>query len=163
MNNECTTHSYVVPIPPPYDDILWVDCYDHILLRRAPCLRTNVGSNNLNYIAIPMKRIISYSRNDAGDVVNYHVNDVSNTIKCCQFSQAQYVINDTLIRKPTERECLRLMDVDDADIDKMIAAGVGKTQLYRQAGNSIVVGVLYHIFRKMFVDTEEEEQQLTLF
>lgn len=34
---------------------------------------------------------------------------------------------------------------------------------YKLAGNSIVVDVLFHIFRKMFVDKENETQQLTLF
>lgn len=67
------------------------------------------------------------------------------------------------IRKLTERECLRLMDVDDEDIDKMIATGLSKSALYKLAGNSIVVNVLYNIFRKMFIETDQETQQLTLF
>lgn len=67
------------------------------------------------------------------------------------------------IRKLTERECFRLMDVDDADIDKIQAAGISKTRLYCMAGNSICTGVLFHIFRKLFVDKENENQQLTLF
>ena len=67
------------------------------------------------------------------------------------------------IRKLTERECFRLMDVDDADIDKIQAAGISKSQRYKLAGNSICVGVLFHIFRKLFVDKENENQQLTLF
>ena len=67
------------------------------------------------------------------------------------------------IRKLTERECFRLMDVDDADIDKIQAAGISKSQQYKMAGNSICTGVLFHIFRKLFVDKENENQQLTLF
>lgn len=96
------------------------------------------------------------------------------------------------IRRLTERECFRLMDVDDADIDKIykgyfgraslmpLSYGKGedrnnpavkfkkcdrisKSQMYKMAGNSICVGVLYHIFRKMFVDKDNEQQQLTLF
>ena len=67
------------------------------------------------------------------------------------------------IRKLTPRECLRLMDVDDDDIDKMFGAGLSNTQLYKMAGNSIVVNVLYHIFRKMFVEKENENEQLTMF
>lgn len=55
------------------------------------------------------------------------------------------------------------MDVDDADIDKIQAAGISNSQQYKLAGNSIVVNVLYHLFRKMFVETENESQQLTLF
>lgn len=44
------------------------------------------------------------------------------------------------IRKLTPKECFRLMDFDDADYEK--AASVNSnTQLYKQAGNSIVVAV----------------------
>jgi hypothetical protein len=68
------------------------------------------------------------------------------------------------IRKLTEREAFRLMGCDDADIDKIQSAGISKTQQYKMAGNSIVVDVLYHIFRKMFVETKPEGgTQLELF
>lgn len=67
------------------------------------------------------------------------------------------------IRKLTERECFRLMDVSESDIDKIQAAGISRTQQYKMAGNSIVVAVLYHIFRKMFIDKECETKQLRLF
>ena len=73
------------------------------------------------------------------------------------------------IRKLTPRERFRLMDVDDADIDKIQAAGISNSAQYKLAGNSIVVNVLFHIFRKMFIDTGQDveksgrEQQLTLF
>ena len=67
------------------------------------------------------------------------------------------------IRKLTPRECFRLMDVDDADIDKIQGAGICNSQQYKLAGNSIVVNVLYHIFRKMYVEQGNEEQQLKLF
>ena len=67
------------------------------------------------------------------------------------------------IRKLTPRECFRLMGVDDKDIDKMQAAGISQSGQYKLAGNSIVVDVLFHIFRKMFIETDNESQQLTLF
>lgn len=67
------------------------------------------------------------------------------------------------IRKLTERECFRLMDVEETDIDKIQAAGISRTQQYKMAGNSIVVAVLYHIFRKMFIQPECETKQLKLF
>ena len=51
------------------------------------------------------------------------------------------------IRKLTPREYWRLMDFDDEDFDKAAAVN-SKTQLYKQAGNSIVVSVLEAIFRK---------------
>ena len=67
------------------------------------------------------------------------------------------------IRKLTPRECFRLMGVDDADIDKIQASGISNSQQYKCAGNSIVVDVLYHLFRKMFCETKPEIQQPTLF
>lgn len=67
------------------------------------------------------------------------------------------------IRKLTPRECFRLMGVDDKDINTIQAAGISNSQQYKLAGNSIVVDVLYHIFRKTFIDIECEEQQLKLF
>ena len=36
-------------------------------------------------------------------------------------------------------------------------------ELYKLAGNSIVVSCMYHIFGKLFVDTESEDGQLTIF
>ena len=67
------------------------------------------------------------------------------------------------IRKLTPRECFRLMGCDEETIDTIQAAGISNSQQYKLAGNSIVVDVLYHLFRKMFVETENESQQLTLF
>lgn len=67
------------------------------------------------------------------------------------------------IRKLTPRECFRLMGVSEENIDKIQAAGISNSQQYKMAGNSIVVDVLYHIFRKMFIDKENEKAEMTLF
>lgn len=64
------------------------------------------------------------------------------------------------IRKLTPRECWRLMGVDDADFDK-VQGKISNTQLYKLAGNSIVVDVLADIFRNIFIN-KEEKGQLTL-
>lgn len=92
------------------------------------------------------------------------LHEVSPTISANSWECNNFLKEDDFkIRKLTPRECLRLMDVDDADIDKMFCAGLSNTQLYKMAGNSIVVNVLYHIFRKMFVEKENENEQLTIF
>lgn len=39
---------------------------------------------------------------------------------------------------------------------------VGWSEMYKLAGNSIVVDVLYHIFRKLFLNKESENGQLLL-
>ena len=52
------------------------------------------------------------------------------------------------IRKLTPKECWRLMGFEDTDFEKAAAVN-SNSQLYKQAGNSIVVDVLYYIFREM--------------
>ena len=63
------------------------------------------------------------------------------------------------IRKLTPRECWRLMDFKDADFDK--AAEVNSnTQLYKQAGNSIVVNVLVAILGQLFEGKEDVYKEI---
>ena len=59
------------------------------------------------------------------------------------------------IRKLTPRECLRLMDVEESDIDKILAT-VSNTQAYKQAGNSIVVNVMVEMFKNLNIDQKGE-------
>lgn len=58
--------------------------------------------------------------------------------------------NNIKIRRLTPKECLRLMTFDDTDYEKIKAAGVVDTNIYKQAGNSIVVDVLAYIFASLF-------------
>lgn len=72
------------------------------------------------------------------------------------------------IRKLTVREVFRLMDVEEEDIDKILGTGLSNSALYRCAGNSICKNTLYHIFRKLFIDTKQDAPkgqpvQLSLF
>ena len=57
-------------------------------------------------------------------------------------------INDFKVRKLTPLECWRLMGFDDDDFYKAQNVGISNSQLYKQAGNSIVVNVLQAIFRQ---------------
>lgn len=56
---------------------------------------------------------------------------------------------DLRIRKLTPKTCWRLMGFDSEDFEKARGAGISDTQLYKQAGNSIVVNVLEAIFRNL--------------
>ena len=63
------------------------------------------------------------------------------------------------IRKLTSRECWRLMDFTDEDFEK--AAQVNSnTQLYKQAGNSIVKNVLVAILGQMIPGKEDVYKKL---
>lgn len=54
------------------------------------------------------------------------------------------------IRRLTPKECFRLMGFEDKDFEVCKANGISDTQLYKMAGNSIVVDVLYYIFKNLF-------------
>lgn len=54
------------------------------------------------------------------------------------------------IRKLTPKECWRLMGFSDNDYENAAYVPTSNTQLYKQAGNSIVVPVLEKIFIKIF-------------
>lgn len=62
----------------------------------------------------------------------------------------QYQMNDFRIRRLTPKECWRLMGFSDEHFDKAKFMGVSDSSLYKQAGNSIVVNVLYYIFKNLF-------------
>lgn len=79
------------------------------------------------------------------------------------------------VRKMTPRETMRLMDVANSDIDKIMNAeqtvtlkngttktrkAISKTACYKLAGNSIVASCLYHIFRTMFIPGQPENKQM---
>ena len=93
-----------------------------------------------------IKRIV-----DLNKIVN---KELSNTIRVggrgsLGRHQWDLVADNVGIRKLTPKECWRLMGFDDDDVQKAKFSGVSDTQLYKQAGNSIVVDVLEAIFEMM--------------
>ena len=66
-------------------------------------------------------------------------------------------VEDWAIRKLTPRECWRLMGFDDIDFYKAKEVGISDTQLYRQAGNSIVVNVLTGVLKNLLLKGDENE------
>ena len=71
-----------------------------------------------------------------------------------------YLMDEFGIFDLTERECLRLMGVRDEDIDKMASVN-SRTQLYKQAGNSIVTTVLMGIFSQLNIKGVTPWNELT--
>ena len=72
-------------------------------------------------------------------------------------SERGVVTPDMRIRKLTPRECWRLMGFGDEDFDKARGVGTSDTQLYKQAGNSIVVNVLEAVFKNLFGVEKEKK------
>ena len=65
--------------------------------------------------------------------------------------------NKLTVRKLTPKECWRLMGMTDEDYFKA-AEVCSESQLYKQAGNSIVVDVLEAIFDTMLTETKTTQQ-----
>jgi len=57
---------------------------------------------------------------------------------------------DCRIRKLTPLECFRLMGFDDQDYYILKENGISNSQIYKMAGNSIVVDVLYYILLELY-------------
>ena len=90
-------------------------------------------------------------------------NDTSSTLISARPNMTYGASTHYRIRKLTPRECFRLMGVTEENIDKIQQSGVSQSQQYKMAGNSIVVDCLFHLFRKMFTETENESNQMLLF
>ncbi len=54
------------------------------------------------------------------------------------------------IRKLTENECYKLMGFTDEDCQRCKDVGMSKTQLYKQAGNSIVTNCIELLFEHLY-------------
>lgn len=114
----------------------------------APACNTCGGGGLETKIAEP--RIFDmYNHNEikTGICGTLTTNGNTSTTHCGTFGVME---NNYRIRKLTPKECWRLMGFDDSDFDKAKASGVSNSQLYKQAGNSIVVQVLEVIFRNLF-------------
>lgn len=91
-----------------------------------------------------------YGNKQAGSV--YNKNGLCPTITTEASQNWNILLNDNpKIRKLTPKECWRLMGFDDEDFEKAEKVN-SNTQLYKQAGNSIVVNVLEAIFNNLLID-----------
>ena len=65
------------------------------------------------------------------------------------------------IRKLTPKECFRLMNFSDEDFEKAKAVN-SNSQLYKQAGNSIVRAVLIAIFSQLGIQDHKKWNEMTV-
>lgn len=112
-------------------------------------------SDNLTERSIEMAKVgqISKDGSQCGSV--YSDNGNSPTLTAGTHGDANSkVCTEYRIRKLTPKECWRLMDFSDEDFHKAEKVN-SNTQLYKQAGNSIVVNVLVAILGQLFSGKED--------
>ena len=101
---------------------------------------------------------------DIGGRMQYHrgnvQKDMIQTLTACGNERGVVVgestpkISNLRIRKLTPKECFRLMGFDDESFEKASQVN-SNSQLYKQAGNSIVVDVLVAIILSLFPQEDE--------
>ena len=97
----------------------------------------------------PKTVIVFEERKDEG--VRFFKNNTIGTIRTINSGGDKRVYDGFSIRKLTPKECWRLMGFTDEDFIKAEQV-CSNTQLYKQAGNSIVVDVLESMFKILFQD-----------
>ena len=144
----------------------------------AAVLITNLGDEEMNkkesnkIMIDEVKRIVSATRkcdigvtvHDNGDIRPHRLDkkksgisemqinkdtNISNTVTASHMPKTYGDSTDFRIRKLTPKECWRLMGFDDEDFYKAEAVN-SNAQLYKQAGNSIVVDVIVKIYEELF-------------
>ena len=113
-------------------------------------LTTDGSSPKHNNRIIEKVRVFQYAHGylPAGEI-DGNIFPTVRTSNTDRYNNAIQVNCDTRIRKLTPKECWRLMGFDDESFFKAEKV-VSNSQLYKQAGNSIVVNVLMAIFEKLF-------------
>lgn len=139
----------------------------HLEARKDGLTNTITTVQKDNYVAIKTANTLGYDLATSGDGVDLAYPDsktrrgrvghgVSKTLPT---SDSQGVLDNFRIRKLTPRECYRLMGFDDASFDRASKV-ISQTQLYKTAGNSIVVQVLESILNNLLKKENYDEKKL---
>jgi DNA (cytosine-5)-methyltransferase 1 len=128
----------------------------------APTINTMGGGNREPKIATRLAKTLEKNSIEDGDFIDSYnqiirkgisgtittrVSESNNTFVAC--TEPGKVYSNLCVRKLTPKECWRLMGFSDEDFEKASKVN-SNSQLYKQAGNSIVVNVLEEIFKMLF-------------
>ena len=136
---------------------------EHKMNNLSPTLDTMQGGNRQPFIKSKCKRLESLVKKtdfEEGKVLNmdlYNQTTNENISQCLTepHHNSQRLFDGYRIRKLTPKECWRLMGFDDEAFEKASKVN-SNTQLYKQAGNSIVVNVLEAILTNLLIEKEKE-------
>ena len=134
-----------------------------VLVNEKPLLKTQLCNELIEQGVVQGGEIInhSYTTSEQRDTLDKYIENKEGIMPtlttrpdCLGYVEPQPTLR---IRKLTPKETWRLMGFDDEDFDKAQKAGVSNSQLYKQAGNSIVVNVLEAIFKNLLPDEYYKE------
>lgn len=135
----------------------------------CPCINTTTVKSFIVKTEEKMEKVICELRYDEG--VRFFEDDTCGTLRTISECGNKHVIEaDKIqnkggrnrmingkirIRKLTPTECYKLMGFTAEDCKKASNAGISNSQLYKQAGNSIVVNVLEALFTSLGKNYDE--------
>lgn len=149
----------------------------------ATCISTKQGSRQTDTYVIEEVYGLGRTRDKKGNVVNRPVQPYVNCLHTgigghCWDNMEVYAMEVgrggkdnyiveykgrwVRIRRLTQTEAFRLMDVDDSNIEKIKAVGISETQMYKLAGNSIVVAPMAGILKNLLLRDECETDKPVL-
>ena len=142
------------------------DCFG-VVVKEPSELQKEVCNQAMEKGLMTPYDIIDYTYSNArlGEIMNGTIktknsqdNQIANTLTC-NAENMGVCVPELRIRKLTPKECWRLMGFADEDVENA-AKVCSNSQLYKQAGNSIVVNVLMAIFKELFVPKKTRSQWL---
>ena len=142
------------------------DCLG-VVVKEPSALQKEVCNKAMEKELMKPYDIIDYTYSNArlGEILegklktkNSTDNQIANTLTC-NVENMGVCVPELRIRKLTPKECWRLMGFSDEDVERA-AKVCSNSQLYKQAGNSIVVNVLMAIFKELFTPKQTRSQWL---
>lgn len=135
------------------DDPIVYDGFNAAIRKDSSCVGTITGNcakdlkrNGQGIIEMTKQ----YSRPHGFNKGGVSESDIFPAVRCSSTEDGNNGIVDGIrVRKLTPKECWRLMGFDDESFSRA-EKKVSNSQLYKQAGNSIVVDVLMAIFKSLF-------------
>ena len=114
-----------------------------VVVNKTVCLNSKSGRNGVEGLQPSLKDRI------------YDSNGIATCCATSNFFMPNYTVG-LRIRKLTPKECWRLMGFDDEDFERASEVN-SNTQLYKQAGNSIVVNVLEAILCNLLLENNNNK------
>lgn len=163
--SRCLTSNLSKGVPYNVIRIGSVDLNGHDICKRvysveglSPTIPTGTSGNTIPKVLVREATKKDYAEAYEGDSINIeHPNSKTRrgrvgkgVAQTLTTSPQQVTLQGDIVRKYTPLECFRLMGFSDYDVDTLIKNKISNTQLYKQAGNSIVVDVLEEIFCQIF-------------
>lgn len=168
--SRCLTSNLAKGVPYNVIRIGSVDLNGHDICKRvysdegiSPTIPTGSSGNTIPKVLVREATKKGYAIAEEGDSINIeHPNSTTRrgrvgkgVAQTLTTSPQQATLQGDVVRKYTPLECFRLMGFDDFDCQVLVDNKISNTQLYKMAGNSIVVDVAEELLCQLLDENNE--------